>query len=42
VAQEESNLLQAETNYEVAVAAVQHATGKLLEPYQIHIKELTR
>ena len=42
VAQEESNLLQAETNYEIAVAAVQHATGKLLEPYQIQIKELTR
>ena len=42
VAQEESNLLQAEANYEIAVAAVQYATGKLLEPYQIQIKELTR
>jgi HAE1 family hydrophobic/amphiphilic exporter-1 len=42
VAQEESNLLQAEANYEIAVAAMQYATGNLLEPYQIQIKELMR
>ncbi len=42
LAQAELSLLQAEANYEIAVAEVQHATGKLLEPYQIQIMDLTR
>ncbi len=33
-------LLQAEVNYQLAVADVDHATGELLEPYQVQITEL--
>jgi outer membrane protein len=33
-------LLQAEVNYQLAVAAVDHATGELLEPYHVQIAEL--
>jgi outer membrane protein TolC len=35
------SLLQAEVNYQLAVAAVDHATGELLEPYRVQIGELT-
>ncbi len=35
-------LLQAEVGYQVAVAAVDHATGQLLDPYNVQIAELTR
>jgi outer membrane protein len=33
-------LLQAEVNYQLAVAAVDHATGELLDPYHVQIAEL--
>jgi outer membrane protein len=33
-------LLQAEVNYQLAVAGVDHATGELLEPYHVQIAEL--
>ena len=42
VAQAESSVLQAQAEYQVAVAALQHATGKLLQPYRIQIDELSR
>jgi outer membrane protein len=42
LAQSESSVLQAEVAYQLAVAAVQHATGKLLEPYHVQIRDLTR
>jgi outer membrane protein len=42
LAQAETNVLQAEVDYQLAVAAVQHATGKLLEPYHVQISNLTR
>jgi outer membrane protein len=38
----QEGLLQAEIGYQMAVAAVDHATGELLEPYHIQIAELTR
>jgi len=38
----EQSLLQAEVSYRVAVAAVDYATGSLLEPYGVQIAELTR
>jgi outer membrane protein len=41
-AQAESSVLQAEVGYQLAVAAVQHATGKLLEPHHVLIQDLTR
>jgi outer membrane protein TolC len=34
-------LLQAEVNYQLAVAGVDHATGELLGPYHLQIAELT-
>jgi outer membrane protein TolC len=37
----EQSLLQAEIGYRVAVAAVDYATGNLLEPYGVQITELT-
>jgi len=37
----EQILLQAEVGYQLAVAAVDHATGELLEPYHVQIAELT-
>jgi outer membrane protein TolC len=37
----ELDLLQAEINYQLAVADVDHATGELLEPYHVQIAELT-
>ncbi len=42
LAQAELELLQAQVNYQVAHAAVDHATGGLLEPFQVQIAELTR
>jgi outer membrane protein len=42
VATAEQGLLQAEVGYQLAVAAVDHATGELLEPYHVQIAELTR
>jgi outer membrane protein len=38
----EQGLLQAEVSYRLAVAAVDYATGQLLEPYGVQIAELTR
>ena len=34
-------LLQAEVNYQLAVAGVDHATGELLDPYHVQIAGLT-
>jgi len=42
VAQAEQSLLQAEVGYQLAVAAVDHATGEMLAPYHLQIAELTR
>ena len=42
LAQAELDLLQAQVNYQVARAAVDHATGGLLAPFQVQIAELTR
>lgn len=41
LASAQQNLLQAEVGYQRALAAVDHATGDLLEPYRIQIAELT-
>lgn len=38
----EQSLLQAEVGYQLAVASVDHATGHLLEPYQVQIAGLTK
>lgn len=35
------SLLQAEVNYQLAVAGLDHATGELLDPYHVQIAELT-
>jgi outer membrane protein TolC len=40
LAQAELDLLQAEVSYQVAVAAVDHATAGLLQPYHVQIAEL--
>ena len=40
LARAESDLLQAEVSYQVAVAAVDHATAGLLQPYHVQIAEL--
>ena len=42
LAQAELNLLQAQVSYQVARAAVDHATGSLLEPYGLQIAELAK
>lgn len=42
LAQAELDLLQAQITYQVALAAVDHATGGLLEPYHVQIAELTQ
>jgi outer membrane protein TolC len=42
LAQAELNLLQGQVSYQVARAAVDHATGSLLEPYGLQIAELTK
>jgi outer membrane protein TolC len=41
VASAQQGLLQAQVGYQLAVAAVDHATGELLDPYHIQIAELT-
>jgi outer membrane protein len=41
LAEAEASLLQAETNYQTAIAAVDHATGSLLQSYQVQISDLT-
>ncbi len=38
----EQGLLQAEVSYRLAVAAVDYATGNLLEPYGVQIAEITK
>lgn len=40
LAQAEAGLLQAQVGYRLAVTAVEHATGKLLETYHVQIAEL--
>ena len=42
LASAEQGLLQAEVGYRLAVAAVDYATGNLLDPYGVQIAELTR
>jgi outer membrane protein len=42
VASAQQSLLQAEVGYQLAVAAVDHATGESLEPYHMQIAELTK
>jgi outer membrane protein TolC len=42
LAQANLDLLQTQVNYQVALAAVQHATGDLLKPYHVEINELTK
>jgi outer membrane protein len=41
LASAQQSLLQAEVGYQRALAAVDHATGDLLEPYRVQIAELT-
>jgi outer membrane protein len=41
LASAELSLLQAQVNYQLAVAGLDHATGELLEPYQVQIADLT-
>jgi outer membrane protein TolC len=36
----ESDLLRAQVNYQIALAAVDHATGNILQPYHVQITEL--
>jgi outer membrane protein len=40
LAQAQQNLLQAQVGYQRAVAAVDHATGELLEPYHLQLADL--
>ena len=40
VAAAQQTLLQAEVGYQLSVAAIDHATGELLEPYHLQIAEL--
>jgi outer membrane protein TolC len=42
VAAAEASLLQAQIDYQTAIAAVDHATGSLLQSYQVEIAELSR
>jgi outer membrane protein len=42
LASAELGLLQAEVNYQLALAGVDHATGELLGPYHVQIAELTQ
>jgi outer membrane protein len=42
LAQAQLVLLQTEVNYQVALAAVGHATGNLLDPFHVKIDELSR
>jgi outer membrane protein len=38
----EQTLLQSQVSYQLAVAGVDHATGELLDPYNVQIADLTR
>ncbi len=42
LAQAEQGLLQSQVSYQLAIAAVDHATGGLMDPYDIQIEDLTR
>jgi outer membrane protein len=42
LAQAESNLLQAQISYRIAVTAVDHATGGLLQPYHVVVAGLSQ
>jgi outer membrane protein len=42
VAQAESSVLQAEAAYQIAVATVEHATGKISDSYRIQITDMMR
>ena len=42
LAQAELVLLQTQVNYQIALAALGHATGNLLDPYQVQIIELSK
>jgi HAE1 family hydrophobic/amphiphilic exporter-1 len=42
LAQAETGLLQAQVSYQLAVAAVDHATGGLLDPHRVTITDLTK
>jgi outer membrane protein TolC len=42
LAQAELVLLQTQVNYQIALAALGHATGSLLDPYHLKIDELTK
>ncbi len=42
LARAESDLLQAQITYQIAVADVDHATGGLLQPYHVQIAELSQ
>jgi outer membrane protein TolC len=42
LAQAELVLLQTQVNYQIAIAALGHATGNLLDPYQVQIIELSK
>jgi outer membrane protein len=42
LAQAELVLLQTQVNYQIALAALGHATGKLLDPYHVTIDELSK
>jgi outer membrane protein TolC len=42
VATAEQSFLQAEVSYQLALTAVDHATGELLDPYHVQIAELTK
>ena len=41
VADAEQSLLQAEVGYQIAIAGLDHATGELLQPYNVQIAGLT-
>jgi outer membrane protein TolC len=42
LAQAELSLLQAQVGYQLAVAAVDHATGEMLDPYHVNIADLSK
>ena len=42
LAQAEQALLQSQISYQLAITAVDHATGSLLEPYYVQFDQLTR
>ena len=42
VAQAQAGLLQAQVQYQNAIAALDYATGDLLQAYQVQIAELTK